>query len=601
MRLPSFKTVTQSATNTLFRFPIPLVIAFVGTALAIHMVEYENDIADWTVRLLFTCFIGLPCMLGCALFAERSSGKLQKLGITVIGLLLVFVYWLWYAPDKNFDEEKLFIVFSVLNICMHLWVAVAAYIGRRERVGFWRFNEELFIRIILSVLFSGVLFAGLAIAIVSMDELFKLDINSKVYAKLYFLIIGVFNTWFFLAGVPKNYEELRNEIVFPKWLKVFTQYILIPLTILYLLILYAYGFKIVIEWSLPKGWVSMLVMCYSLVGVLATLLVYPLRDSTDNAWVKLFARFFFIAIMPLVILLFVAIGARVSEYGITEPRYYLLMLGSWLAFIAIYFTVSKQKSIKLIPVSLLILGLLSLAGPWSAFSVSGNSQKNRLKEIFVKYEMLETGKTIKASKEKVKEEDAVEIEEIINYMVHNGYLREIDDMFGQNIPALAENMYKKYDSRWNARAELKDSILSLAYIDNKAIKSNYVYLNVFAETSMYDVSGYAKAYSVENWYPRSNRSGNQKQVIDEEANLSMQYDDDNKTILFLKDEEEIAKIKMTDLVEKLVKKGDAKKLPVDELTLTSEGKLKVKMVIHNINISGQEHNINQIDADLLFQ
>jgi predicted Na+-dependent transporter len=70
------------------------------------------------------------------------------------------------------------------------------------------------------------------------------------------LFIGViFNTWFFLAGIPLDLEEIDKEVKYEKVIKLFAQFVLIPVTSIYLLILYAYEIKILFDWELPNGWV----------------------------------------------------------------------------------------------------------------------------------------------------------------------------------------------------------------------------------------------------------------------------------------------------------------------------------------------------------
>src|SRR5690606_24507962 len=136
--------------------------------------------------------------------------------------------------------------------------------------------------------------------------------------------------------------KLNHVNTFPKGLKIFVQYILIPLAIIYLLILYAYSAKILVEWNLPNGWVSMLILWYAVFGILAILLAYPLRDDTDNPWVRLYSRFFFVGLLPLILLLFIAVGVRIGDYGVTELRYYVVLLGIWLMMMALYFIFSKH-------------------------------------------------------------------------------------------------------------------------------------------------------------------------------------------------------------------------------------------------------------------
>ena len=78
---------------------------------------------------------------------------------------------------------------------------------------------------------------------------------------------------------------------FPK--QFFTQFILIPLLIIYVVILYFYCAKIVINWQLPRGWVSYLVLAYSIVGIFALLLVHPLKELKLKSWIVIFSKLFY--------------------------------------------------------------------------------------------------------------------------------------------------------------------------------------------------------------------------------------------------------------------------------------------------------------------
>jgi hypothetical protein len=84
--------------------------------------------------------------------------------------------------------------------------------------------------------------------------------------------------------------------------------------------------------------------------------------------------------VPLLGLLFWAILYRVNLYGFTHERYYVLLLSIWLTVVVAYFIINKQPKIKFIPVSMCLFGLLSIAGPQSADSISKNSQLSRFEE-----------------------------------------------------------------------------------------------------------------------------------------------------------------------------------------------------------------------------
>jgi hypothetical protein len=122
-----------------------------------------------------------------------------------------------------------------------------------------------------------VLFAGLAIALAALDNLFGVSVPPKRYGDLLVLLAGLFGPWFFLAGIPQDLDNLDRIEEYPKGLKVFAQYILLSLVIVYLLILYAYLLKILIQWNWPQGWVSSLILGFSATSILSLILMHPIR------------------------------------------------------------------------------------------------------------------------------------------------------------------------------------------------------------------------------------------------------------------------------------------------------------------------------------
>jgi hypothetical protein len=270
--------------------------------------------------------------------------------------------------------------FFVLNITLHLVVSFVLFVRNREVDDFWSFNKNLFIRIITSGIYSGTLILGLNFALLAIDQLFNVEVDQRLYPEIAVSILGIFNTLFFLSGVPKL-DELHEPLQYPKGLKNFTQFVLLPLVAIYLLILLAYESKILATFSLPKGWVSTLILVFSVLGILAMLLVYPLRNSEGNKWIKQLWKWYFWFLIPLIGLLFWAILYRVSLYGITVERYYVFILACWLSGITFYSIIKPHYHIRLIPISLAVVGLCSLYGPQSAGSVAKRSQEGRLREL----------------------------------------------------------------------------------------------------------------------------------------------------------------------------------------------------------------------------
>ncbi|TGE15441.1 DUF4153 domain-containing protein [Hymenobacter elongatus] len=167
-------------------------------------------------------------------------------------------------------------------------------------------------------------------------------------------------------------------------------------------ILYAYMGRILVQWELPKGWVSFLILAFSVAGIFALLLIHPIREAAENTWIRTFARWFYRALFPLLGLLAVAIYTRVQQYGITEERYSVLVLAAWLALIATYFLLRQGRGIIWIPASLAVVALLSVVGPWSAFAVAQRSQHRQLLALSQQYQLLQNGKLDNAGKHQTK-------------------------------------------------------------------------------------------------------------------------------------------------------------------------------------------------------
>jgi hypothetical protein len=449
MKLPSVNKLYKEASVTIKRFPFVLLSSVLGAVIIIYAIGVDQrglKNVEYLYHAVMVCWLGISLLLSAALFAEKNKWSKPKSYLLSTALISVLSVYYLSLPAKLSETD--IIRYALFIIGMHLLVSFIPFIARRQLTGFWVYNEILFIRFLTSGLYSGVLFAGLAIAIVSFDKLFSAGIDPIIYPKLFCFIAGLFNTWFFLSGIPPNkiaqeqdkvqdkvQDELSAVRVYPKGLKVFTQFVLLPLVTVYLFILYLYTGKIILEWSWPLGWVSYLVLGFSVTGIFSILLIYPVRNEEGSRWINKFSKWFYLALFPLIVLLFLAIMRRISEYGITENRYFVFILALWLAGIALYFTISRIKNIKVIPVSLCIIAFLSSFGPWGAFSISTNSQVKRLETYLTQNEILQNGKIVKASNPPPVEIQG-EISSILTYLQEKSSLNVIRPWLSTDLDSL---------------------------------------------------------------------------------------------------------------------------------------------------------------------
>lgn len=470
------------------RFPLTMVCAGVATGIGIYFINYHKA-QDENLPLMYTAltaWLGLTLFFSIQLFCESKNYTSQNKWLLYAGgLLLLVLYRLFLINEFQQIEITRYILF---NLGLHLLASFAPFMASSNISAFWQYNEALFIRILTAALYSVVLYIGIAGALLAIDNLFSVHINGDLYGTVWLLIAGVFNTAFFLADVP-HAQHIDEEKPYPKGLKLFTQFVLLPLVSLYLLILYGYLTKIIIKWSLPLGWVSYLIIAFSICGIFALLLIYPIRNNNENKWIKTFSKAFYIAIVPLIGLLFVAIFYRVHQYGVTELRYYVLLLAFWLLGMAIYFLTSKTYNIKVIPVSLAILCFASSFGPWGAFMVARNSQINTLEQLLTSNKILVNGKVVKATKP-INTTDNYQITSIINYLDKTHGFSYLQPWFTQNLDSIlpAKQRYS-YHEQGN---EIHKLLGIKAEYDNEydENRSNYFYYHSRSNNRVITTLGY---------------------------------------------------------------------------------------------------------------
>lgn len=382
MKFPSLAGLSRNAAAVFKRFPALFAVVAAATALACFLMgnpSLDTRLEHKLWQLLATCDLLLTLGLAVDLYAESRAfvgvrkWVLRAAVFILCGLLYVVLEPALYQTDM--------VRFGLFIFAFHHLVAFAPFINRGSNNDFWHFNKALFLRFLTAMLYSASLYAGLAVAIFGVKELFNLNLPSEIYAQLFALVAVGFNTLFFLAGVPTIVETTSTAAPYPKGLKIFTQYVLIPLMTIYLAILLVYEIKILVEWEMPKGIVATLILGYAVFGMLSLLLIWPIRNDDGNRWVTLFSKSFYLTMLPLIVLLALAVYQRVSHYGFTEERHILTVLTIWLTTITVYFLCFRKDNIQLIPVSLALLALVSTFGPQSASDISRHSQQRRLAHL----------------------------------------------------------------------------------------------------------------------------------------------------------------------------------------------------------------------------
>jgi len=425
----SIPVIWDNAKEVAVRFPLAVACAIGFTFLAINQVDTGVDHSNvWKQRLLFTLGTGLPLMIGLHACVELiAKSVLSKFLILMSGVALLLLIYFVIAPDFEFEQLRRPIRFLSIFLIFHLFVSVVPVLKAGSTIEFWEYNKNLLVQWYIGAFYTLVIYSGLSIALLAIDQLFEIHMDGKLYIYIFFILAFLYHPFIFLSGYPLFSFKNEEKTEWIKALKVLVNYILIPMSMLYFVILYAFGFKIIANWQLPHGWVSSLVLGFSGVGIFSFLLNFRLADLYENRLSGFYKKYFYYGLLPLVFLLFAAIFRRLSDYGFTPPRYFVLITGIWLFGICIYFILSKKDSIKWIPLSLMGFLIVGTMSPIDAFETTVRNQKKRIQSSLEAKQLMD-GDRMKSDLSSLSGEEKERIKDMIREIKSMGTLEDLSDL-----------------------------------------------------------------------------------------------------------------------------------------------------------------------------
>ncbi|UXP33470.1 DUF4153 domain-containing protein [Reichenbachiella agarivorans] len=625
MNIPSLKYLWHKMLDGFLRFPLTIVSSAIGCAVAIYLTEKEFNSVNILpyVNVLLTCVMGIPLFFCVSILTRHYQFDRVKTTLAwIISILFLgLIFYSLPSTESTHNTSVPYIRYVIYNLAIHLLVSFIPFLTKGHVNGFWNYNLHLFIRFLTSLVYSGFLYTGLCMALLSLNLLFNIDIDEKLYFELYILVQGLFNTWFFVSGVDADFSQLDTDRSYPLGLKIFTQYILMPLLVLYLIILYGYGFKIIVSWDWPKGIVAYLISCVAVLGIFNLLLMYPYsKIEAANYWIKRFSKVYYYTLIPLILLLFIAIYLRIGDYGITVNRYILVLLGIWLSIVTVYF-ISGRENIKFIPISLTLVLVITSFGPWGIFSWSERSQVNRLKKYLEENGILENGKIIneitwipdstlnsstgmhKPSYIQLPDSIHNEIISIVQYLDDYHGFKQIRPWYKQNV----DSLMSIHEQNLTYTPDEGNKYLEIANLDPYYQYPNeYLYFHFSRNTKEWiDTKNYDKMLLVEcsiydnqscvSDYHENNTVNNQV-IVNSDTTIPL------KIVL----ETDTLNISMTDLLLELMHKHEEKQynLPISTMMLDyQQDNHDLKIIFNQIRLNGDQESIqlNQLDFILLYR
>lgn len=389
------KELGRTVLKTLARFPLPLTLFFILAGLMIWQIEIPYDrmtplIRSRLDRLMAICGLGITLTLLGEVTLERLDRKKSlALRLPVMAALLGFLglYYRFFFPL----EMEMVPVVRLLILTLTFLLGFLFVPFWPERKGFEIYMVRLVSRLFVTGFYTLVLALGVVSILFAIENLLWSGMNNNLY--LYTFIVSglVFAPLFFLGAMPQSGEEMRQED-FGRIIRGLFLYIILPVLTAYTLVLYIYCARILITTTWPSGMVSYLVIFSAVAGILTVFILRPLLE--ESPWARNFSRVYIKALIPLLVMMFISIGMRLNQYGVTERRYYVLLIGVWLAFCVIWMNLAGKRSNLAIWAAMAALLVISVVGPGSAFSVSRASQNQRFEAVLSAAGRLEGGTAV---------------------------------------------------------------------------------------------------------------------------------------------------------------------------------------------------------------
>jgi len=355
-RFFSISQITEKAKISVKRFPISILLILSFTAMLLAKFEASGYKQEY-----YFLSVGIVISMVAILWLEDFVDYITQHLITT-GIILLWAAYCFFLMPNDFSFYSKIIELPVIAMVAFLALFFISFLKKDKDNAFWNFTIKISNELCLAVFFSWILNGGLSIAILAITELFNLKTKIDYYYYLSVICFAIFAPLYFLANIPDKIAKYCEEVNLTKGLKIFALYILMPIAAVYAVILYVYLFKIIFAWELPRGSVSYLVSALACTGFVIITLLYPARFK--------FLRYFGLIMLPLLTLMTIGIIRRLSDYGISISRCYVLLLNIWLYGVFIYIFITKAERIKLIPVSFALIVLLSSVGPWSIANVT---------------------------------------------------------------------------------------------------------------------------------------------------------------------------------------------------------------------------------------
>ena len=379
----SFGTMVERFVGSIRRFPLAMLLTLFLTSFLIYRSHGGDMGIKMNFFLIFYPVTGAMLAVVLSLLTEDFKSRLAAVTVQVVLHVLWLAVSFYLAQFERFSLTQLIAVAATV-FAIGLSIFLICFYRKHQDVQFWNFSVRTLASLIISGAIGGALTLGLFALVESLKMLFGFAFKGTVYQDIAAVCMAFLAPTLFMNLIPKGDNKYLSDVPeFSRFSKGVVQYLFLPLLGLYMLTLYAYGAKILLQWSLPVGGVSYLVSGSMVLMVLLIYVTYPLLHQDGNKLFKRVTRWLPVLLLPLLALMTVAIGRRLVDYGITVSRLYLLVFNLWCYAVCLWLIFTRNKRIWIIPASFAAILFLISVGPQSIPNVTQRQLKKEARAAFI--------------------------------------------------------------------------------------------------------------------------------------------------------------------------------------------------------------------------
>ena len=376
MDLTAIKKYPSQISTAFKRFPLAVAFAIFTTIAFIYVFESHSLLTD--SKLLFWLFFYPIAATMIALTISLVQESRKKFSIIphvvaeavwlAVSIALTFYY---VSTDNNTEHTYVLVTGLFIYTTVFLSIFIAPFFKQKDENGFWVFLMRNAKAAVVATAISVVLLIAIDGLLFGFFNLFDIKVSARPF--VYSAIISsctIFPILFF-SGIPSIDDCLQEAPALNKFQTSTNKFIFLPVVSLYILLLYAYIAKIIIQWEMPKGMVSYLVSASMLLMLLRVTLMLPERINPKPSFESKLLKILPAACIPLVILMSVGIIRRIFDYGISEDRYYIAAINIFYYIVIAILLIDKIKcKSKYIAIVFCSMFFILTNGPLSALNVT---------------------------------------------------------------------------------------------------------------------------------------------------------------------------------------------------------------------------------------